>query len=64
MRQEGPAKLDIQIKSDWLLICLTFVAKSPGLAQYFQIFSVENWKSFLDIVYVTHKKKLPIEISN
>ena len=30
MRQEGSAKLDIQIKSDWLLICLTFVAKSPG----------------------------------
>ena len=26
----GPAKLDIQIKSDWLLICLTFVAESPG----------------------------------
>ena len=30
MRQEGPAKLEIQIKSDWLFICLTFVAKSPG----------------------------------
>ena len=30
VRQEGPAKLDIKIKSDWQLICLTFVAKSPG----------------------------------
>ena len=30
MRLEEPAKLDIHIKSDWLLICLTFVAKSPG----------------------------------
>ena len=25
MRQDGPAKLDIKIKSDWLLICFTFV---------------------------------------
>ena len=24
------AKLDIEIKSDWLLICFTFVMKSPG----------------------------------
>ena len=30
MRQDGPAKLDIEIKSDWLLICFTFVTKSPG----------------------------------
>ena len=30
MRLEGPAKLLIQIKSDWLLICFTFVTKSPG----------------------------------
>ena len=30
MRKDGPAKLDIQIKSDWLLICFTFVTKSPG----------------------------------
>ena len=30
MRKEGPAKLDIQSKSDWQLICLTFVTKSPG----------------------------------
>ena len=30
VRKDGPAKLDIQIKSDWLLICLTFVVKSPG----------------------------------
>ena len=30
VRQDGPAKLDIEIKSDWLLICFTFVMKSPG----------------------------------
>ena len=26
-------KLDIQMKSDWLLICFTFVTKSPGKGQ-------------------------------
>ena len=31
MRQDGPAKLDIEIKSDWLLICVTFVTKSPDI---------------------------------
>ena len=31
---EKPAKLDIQIISDWLLICLTFVAKSPGAGDF------------------------------
>ena len=31
IRQDGPAKLDIEIKSDWLFICFTFVMKSPGL---------------------------------
>ena len=30
MREEGPAKIDIEVKSDWLLIYFTFVAKSPG----------------------------------
>ena len=31
MRQNGQAKLDIKIKSDWLSICFTFVTKSRGL---------------------------------
>ena len=26
----GAAKFVIQIKSDWLLICFTFLTKSPG----------------------------------
>ena len=30
VREDGPAKLDIEIKSDWLVICFTFVTKSPG----------------------------------
>ena len=30
VRQGGLAKLDIEIKSDWLLICFTFVTKSSG----------------------------------
>ena len=29
---DGPAKLDIEIKSDWLVVCFTFVTKSPGIA--------------------------------
>ena len=33
MRQDGPAKLVIQIKSDWLLICFSFVTKSPGCVE-------------------------------
>ena len=28
--KDGPAKLDIEIKSDWLLTCFTFVMTSPG----------------------------------
>ena len=28
---DGPAKLNIEVKSDWVLICFTFVMKSPGL---------------------------------
>ena len=31
MSEDGPAKLLIQIKSDWLLICFILVTKSPGL---------------------------------
>ena len=27
-------KLDIQMKSDWLLICFTFVTKSPGTVNF------------------------------
>ena len=38
-----PAKLDNEIKCDWLLICFTFVTKSPGcdydLAFLWQFFS-------------------------
>ena len=30
VRQDGPAKLDMKIKSGWLLICFTFVMKSSG----------------------------------
>ena len=30
MENTRPAKLNIEIKSDWLLICFTFVTKSPG----------------------------------
>ena len=30
VRQDGPAKLETEIKSDWLLICFTLVMKSPG----------------------------------
>ena len=30
VKQDRPAKFDIEIKSDWLLICFTFVMKSPG----------------------------------
>ena len=30
VRQDGPAKFYIEVKSDWLLICFTFVTKSPG----------------------------------
>ena len=33
MMQDGPAELDIEIKSDWLLISFTFVAKSPGMLE-------------------------------
>ena len=29
VRQDGPAKLDIEVKSVWLLICVTIVTKSP-----------------------------------
>ena len=29
-RWDGPAELFIQIKSDWLLICVTFVTKTSG----------------------------------
>ena len=31
MRQDGPAKFDIEIKFDWPLICFTFITKSPGV---------------------------------
>ena len=30
MREDGPAKLNIEIKYDWLLIRFTFITKSPG----------------------------------
>ena len=40
MRYDGPAKLVIQIKSDWLLICFTFVPKSPG--SFSHHFSIQN----------------------
>ena len=30
VRWDGPAKLNIKVKSDWLLNCFTFVMKSPG----------------------------------
>ena len=33
MMSDGPAKLDIEVKSDWLLICFNFVTKSPGECQ-------------------------------
>ena len=45
MRQEGPAKLDIQIKSVWLLICLTFVAKSPGFQNKVKISTYKSISS-------------------
>ena len=31
MREDGPAKIDIEIKSDWQSICLIFVMKSFGV---------------------------------
>ena len=31
VRLHGPVKFDMEIKSDWLLICFTFVTKSPGM---------------------------------
>ena len=37
VRYDGPEKLDIEIKSDWLLICFTFVTKNHSrhtLSQY------------------------------
>ena len=37
MRYDGPAKLDFEIKSDWVLICFTFVTKSPGETNSFSI---------------------------
>ena len=44
VRHDGPAKLDIEIKSDWLLMCFTFVTKSPGsdteLGLLFQVLSL------------------------
>ena len=30
MYTDGPAKLEIEIESDWLFICFTFVTKSRG----------------------------------
>ena len=30
VRYDGPAKLDIETKSDWLLFCFIFVTKLPG----------------------------------
>ena len=30
VRSDGPAKLDIEIKYDWLLTCFSFVMKLPG----------------------------------
>ena len=47
MREDGPAKLDVQIKSDWLLICFAFVAKSldvkltPRRARIFEDVSIK-----------------------
>ena len=34
VRKDRPAKLDIEIKFDWLLICFTFVMKSPGFMPF------------------------------
>ena len=44
VRYDGPAKLDIEIKSDWLLICFTFVTKSSGTLSL-NISSAENIKA-------------------
>ena len=55
MREEGPAKLDIQIKSDQLLIFLTFVAKSPGYCQNFIVMGkkftyVNRFQQFCEVL--------------
>ena len=33
MRKDGPAKFGMEIKSDWLLICFSFVAKLPDMLE-------------------------------
>ena len=43
-------KLDIEIKSDWLLICFTFVMKSPGILVVVNI-STTIWTSQLVTMY-------------
>ena len=45
VRLEGPAKLNIEIKSDWLLICFTLVMKSPGCYNNNYYMAKNRWKS-------------------
>ena len=54
VRLDGPAKLDIEIKSDWLLACFTFVMKSPGYTLVFSSIVI-----FL-VGFNCHKSKLVI----
>ena len=47
MRSDGPAKFDIKIKSDWLLMCFTFVKKLPD-----KVMSAPELKLFNDTIFV------------
>ena len=40
MRHNGPTKLDIEIKSDWLLFCFIFVTKALGFFLHTFIFKM------------------------
>ena len=42
---DGPAKLNIEMKSDWQLICFTFVMKSPGSVLCFSLSTSQKNKS-------------------
>ena len=43
MRLDGLAKLDIEVKSDWLLICFTSVTKSPGIKRVNYVSILVSW---------------------
>ena len=64
----GPAKLDVEIKSHWLLICFTFITKSHGLKSPFYKKPVRSKQTSLSStqfhICTDYKKLRPLKLES